>query len=77
MTLRYKKAEAEWQDKIDEMAKSKMKMSEDKANVQFIKQLLLKLFEGPREAALMALEVLSKVLKLTPEETKLCSKKLK
>ena len=43
-----KKAEAEWNSKIDEIAKSKLRMSEDKANLEFIKQLLLKTINGPK-----------------------------
>jgi len=35
------------------------------------------MFIGPKEAALMALEVLGKVLKMTSDEMKSISKKLK
>jgi hypothetical protein len=38
---------------------------------------MLKIFVGPKEAAFMALEVLAKVLKMNPDETKTCSKKIK
>jgi hypothetical protein len=42
-------------------------MSEEAANIEFIKQLLLKMFQGPKDAAIMALEVIAKVLKMTPD----------
>lgn len=67
----------EWRGKVEEIGKSKLKMSEEVANLEFIKQLLLKMFIGPKEAAVMALEVLAKVLKMTSDEMKTCSKKLK
>lgn len=38
---------------------------------------MLKVFVGPKEASIMALEVLGKVLKMSPDEIKMCGKKIK
>jgi hypothetical protein len=37
------------------------------ANLEFMKQLLLKIFIGPKDASIMALEVLAKVLNMNAE----------
>ena len=67
----------QWESKIEEIVKSKAKVSEDKINLEFIKQLLLKVIMGPKEASLMGLEVLGKVLKMTEQEHQQCLKKIK
>ena len=45
--------------------------------MEFIKQLMLKIFAGPKEASIMALEVLGKVLKMDGDELRTCHKKIK
>lgn len=47
--------QAEWKTKVDEISRSKLKINEEVAQIQFIKQLMLKVFTGPKEAAVMAL----------------------
>jgi len=52
-------------------------MQEEKTNEEFVKQLIIKLVVGPKDASLMAFGILCKVLKFNEEEVKLCEKKLK
>ena len=42
-----------------------------------MKQLTIKLIMGPRDASLMALGILGKVLRLSEEEMAQCQKKIK
>jgi hypothetical protein len=59
------------------MAINKQKLQEEKTNEEFVKQLLMKVILGPKDAALMALGILGKVLKFNEDELKQCEKKLK
>jgi len=56
---------------------NKQKYNEEKTNEEFVKQLLIKLILGPKDATTMAFGILAKVLKLNADEIKLCEKKLK
>jgi len=42
-----------------------------------VKQLLIKLLVGPKDASTMAFGILCKVLKFTADEAKLCENKIK
>lgn len=42
-----------------------------------MKQLIIKMTAGPKDASLMALDVLGKVLKFSEEEVRLCKSKIK
>ncbi len=59
------------------MAISKQKQQEERTNEEFVKQLLMKVIMGPKDASLMALGILGKVLKFTEDELRQCEKRLK
>jgi hypothetical protein len=42
-------------------------MQEEKTNEEFVKQLMIKLIMGPKDASIMAFGILCKVLKFTEE----------
>ena len=65
------------QKQMDSMARSKQKLEEDKTNDEFVKQLTIKLIIGPKDASLMALDILAKVLKMSQEEIGQCHRKIK
>ena len=62
---------------IESIAKSKAKQNQEKTTEEFIKQLTIKLIQGPKEASKMAFDILCKVLKFSENEIKECEKKIK
>lgn len=52
-------------------------MQEERTNEEFVKQLLIKVIMGPKDASIMALGILAKVLKFSEDELRQCEKRVK